>query len=254
MQFHRDKTTDGSIRELCKNSDLSPKINKIGTYMVNKIQDWRILIAKQISIGNTNSKGKIKITKDNQLELEELTMKLICSILLIRSFEDLKPVNLKHLMKDKGLQWALKNHQESLGETWKVSLIEYLESSILNKTLEKIWDKIKDDLYDEDTNSKYVDFTRVSHQFRALCFEEVSKKTLQNTPRRRYPKVDLKDVSQEQKYGSFATPMDIAEVMVNEAITNQIKKGKSARDLTLIDISCGSGTFIIQGFQQIKNK
>ena len=125
------------------------------------------------------------------------------------------------------------------------------ERKIPEKDYSKLDKLIVDSLY--EGHSQYVDFSRSSHEFRALCFEEISKKRLKiNSIAGGKVSVELKDTRGDEKKGSFATPNSIANIVVKQAIGDQLERRKPVNELKIIDPSCGSGTFLIQAYHNIK--
>ena len=239
-QLSRESAHSGRFDALFGSAATRTGSEPFDRYFLRQIEEWRRQLAGTLAASNP------ALTND---ELNFLVQRLINRIVFLRICEDRKQETYERL---KGVQdyGQLKILFQAADRRYNSGLFDFLEDTLsLGVELDStVLIDIFDQLY--APRSPY-DFSVVEPGVLGEIYEQFLAKQVALAPGRSIEVVAKPEVAQSD--GAVTTPKQVADRIVTETLI-PLCEGKSPdalRSLRVADIACGSGVFLLSGYEYL---
>jgi len=238
----RESVYTGKFEENWKDIEERLQLFNIDILFLKQINEWRIILGKEILKHNQHI---------DEHELNDTVQSYINSIIFLRVCEDRSLEEYKTLLNyaDKKDFLSLVHKIKESDKKYNANLFSYIHSDkmIINES-SAFWTIIKQLYYPESTYSfSVISANILGNIYEMLLTEqlEISNNTV--TLEKKPDKVDRDIVT---------TPIHIVKELLKKTIDEHLQQPSkdSIFELKLIDISCGSGVFLLEAFQLVQDK
>lgn len=224
------------------------KKRPIGEQLLADFTDYRNILSKDILRNNQNMNL-------SQEELDEIVQRILDRIIFIRTCEDkeIESETLESLVrlygdKKRGIQEELKKRYREYDEGYNSKLFqEHLCERVV----------ISNDILKQVINGTYrsknfdirYDFSAINADVLGNIYEQYLGHILKKTSKRATIK---NGKSHRKEQGIYYTPTYIVDYIVKNTVGKKLRKHKNKLDeLKILDIACGSGSFLLKAFDFI---
>jgi len=244
----REGFEQGLLDKLAEKFGKRTKKSPLTRQLTEDFTRLRTILSKNITKENP---GK-KLTED---ELDESVQRILNRLIFIRNCEDrgLEEKKLWEARNEAGVWYHVTEtfryydtHYDSklftydLNNPKKVHLCDTLKLDNL------IVREIIDGLYHSKDNSVSYDFSLIPADALGTVYEQYLSHILRKTSQR--ASLSENNVHKKEQ-GVFYTPTFVVNYIVNNTLGKLMEEGKiNVEELKIVDISCGSGSFLIKAF------
>lgn len=233
---------------------------KVGNQLLFELMDYRQLLSKNIVRNN--------IARNlTQEDVDEAVQRIIDRLIFIRTVEDrtveapmLLPLAREFEEKGRGkITAAVNDVYLYFDKEYNSKLFAFNHEDVtqrhLCETLEidnEILINVIKGLYDSRDGITHYDFSAIDADVLGNIYEQYLSHILKKTDKR--AKVESKEAHRKEQ-GIYYTPTYIVEFIVNNTLGEALRTVKpvDADKLKVLDISCGSGSFLLKAFDTLDN-
>ena len=231
---------------------------KVGEQLLSELMNYRQLLSKNI-VKNNSSRNL------SESELDEAVQKIIDRLIFIRTTED-RGIDEKNLISiarefDGGKKGKVTTKLNELylyyDKHYNSKLFTFnpddLEQRHLCETLEidnEVLLKVMNGLYHSEDGLREYDFSLIDADVLGNIYEQYLSHILRKTDKR--AKVESKEAHRHDQ-GIYYTPTYIVDYIVRNTLS-ELLKGKRPKDvekIRVLDMACGSGSFLLKAFDVI---
>jgi len=236
---------------------LDEKAEEWGKKMPKKPIDERLFsdLTKARELLSTNILENNKDKHLSEEELEESVQKIISRLIFVRTLEDRKyeePILLSIVREKhkKGVAIALKEIFEKLNEVYDARLFAHhlIDDLKIDPNPLRI---IIEGLYESEEQIQKYDFAAIDADILGGIYEQYLSYVLKSSKKGVKLNGNTKHKKEE---GIFYTPKFIVEYIIKEIFKELNNQKFDLRKLTVLDPSCGSGSFLIKVYDNLHDK
>ena len=252
----RDSIEKGLLTEYAKSIGKRTPRKGVEELLPLELISWRNKISKDIKLNYS--------TGYDDGHIDEITQKLIDRLIFIRTCEDRKFENkqlleaanmykksnrkLSRLLKDEIFPYYRREYDSNLFGKDEEDIHEIDQINISDDVL---YDVITSTYYSKDGNAGY-DFDVIEADVLGNAYEQYLGYVLRTTAKR--IKTEYKHAHRKEQ-GIYYTPKEVVAYIVRNTIGDLIsnKKPKEVDNIKIVDPACGSGSFLIRAFDELRN-
>jgi len=246
---------EGSLDKEATDWGKKRRKTKVGEQLLTELMDYRQLLSKNIV---KNNAGK----NLSEAELDEAVQKIIDRLIFIRTTEDreIDPKNLLSMAREfeAGKKGKFRDNLNTLYRIYDRNYNSKLftfdpnntDSRHLCETLEidnETLVEVINGLYKSKDGMKEYDFSAIDADVLGNIYEQYLGHILRKTDKR--AKVEMKEAHRHEQ-GIYYTPTYIVDYIVRNTLGEMLKgkKPEDADELHVLDMACGSGSFLLKSF------
>ncbi|OPY25214.1 MAG: N5-glutamine S-adenosyl-L-methionine-dependent methyltransferase [Methanocella sp. PtaU1.Bin125] len=250
---------EGLLNKQAEKWNKKQKKTKVNEQLLNELMVYREKLSKNIKARNLD-----KLLDDE--DIDEAVQRIIDRLIFIRTTEDreIEPQWLRGIIRqfrdkpDKKLIKAINTIFRAYDQTYNSKLFTYnpdnLEQRHLCENLEIDNDvilEVVEGLYDSKDGVTHFDFSAIDADVLGNIYEQYLSSILKTTDKR--AKVETQEAHRHDQ-GIYYTPTFIVDYIVKNTVGATFnKKPAELEKLAVLDMACGSGSFLLKAFDYINN-
>lgn len=233
---------------------------KVGDQLLQELMGYRTMLSKDIL---KNNSGKNLSEQD----IDEAVQRIIDRLIFIRTAEDrhieepvLRPLAREFAEKKRGkLTAALNEVYLRFDKTYNSKLFTFNPGDMaqrhLCETLEidnEVLQEVINGLYQSRDGLTSYDFSAIDADVLGNIYEQYLSHILHKTEKR--AKLESKEAHRKEQ-GIYYTPTYIVDYIVRNTLGEALKhkKPEEADKIKVLDMACGSGSFLLKAFDTLDN-